>query len=88
MRNQRMMTLVVVVAAMWLPTAMFAQATPPTRPWTLPRTPEGRPDLQGNWSNATLTPLERPTGLDLVLTKEQADVALRVLDGAIQEVAG
>jgi hypothetical protein len=27
----------------------------------IPRTPEGRPDLQGFWSNATLTPLERPT---------------------------
>jgi hypothetical protein len=28
--------------------------------WTGPRTPEGRPDLQGVWTNATLTPLERP----------------------------
>ena len=27
------------------------------KPWTMPRTPEGKPDLQGNWSNATLTPL-------------------------------
>jgi hypothetical protein len=25
-----------------------------------PRTPDGRPDLQGIWSNAVLTPLERP----------------------------
>ena len=28
--------------------------------WSLPRTPDGRPDLQGLWSNATTTPLERP----------------------------
>jgi hypothetical protein len=28
--------------------------------WTVPRTPDGRPDLQGVWTNATLTPLERP----------------------------
>jgi len=28
--------------------------------WTVPRLPDGRPDLQGNWSNATVTPLERP----------------------------
>ena len=28
--------------------------------WTLPRTPDGKPDLQGIWNNATLTPLERP----------------------------
>ena len=26
----------------------------------LPRTPDGHPDLQGTWTNATLTPLERP----------------------------
>jgi len=26
----------------------------------LPRTPDGHPDLQGIWTNATITPLERP----------------------------
>ena len=26
----------------------------------MPRTPDGKPDLQGIWTNATLTPLERP----------------------------
>jgi hypothetical protein len=31
--------------------------------WTAPRTPDGQPDLQGYWSNATLTPLERPAEL-------------------------
>src|SRR6187401_105897 len=34
-----------------------------SRPWTVPRTPDGRPDLQGVWTNATLTPLERPHAL-------------------------
>src|ERR1700676_1857089 len=28
-----------------------------------PRTPDGHPDLQGIWTNATLTPLERPASL-------------------------
>jgi hypothetical protein len=28
--------------------------------WKMPRTPEGQPDLQGFWSNATRTPVERP----------------------------
>jgi len=28
-----------------------------------PRTPDGQPDLQGFWTNATYTPLERPNGV-------------------------
>jgi len=30
------------------------------KPWTPPRTADGHPDLRGVWTNATLTPLERP----------------------------
>src|SRR5271165_6769643 len=29
----------------------------------VPRTPDGHPDLQGVWTNVTLTPLERPAEL-------------------------
>ncbi len=28
--------------------------------WTMPRTPDGQPDLQGFWTNSHYTPLERP----------------------------
>ena len=31
--------------------------------WQVPRTPDGRPDLQGVWTNATITPFERGTNL-------------------------
>ena len=30
-----------------------------TGTWEVPRTPDGHPDLQGNWTNGTLTPFER-----------------------------
>lgn len=38
------------------------------------RTPDGHPDLQGIWSNATITPLERPADLagKTVLTEKEA----------------
>ncbi len=31
--------------------------------WKPPRTSDGQPDLQGIWTNATLTPLQRPPDL-------------------------
>jgi hypothetical protein len=34
----------------------------PARPYTS-RTPDGQPDLQGFWTNATYTPLQRPKGV-------------------------
>jgi hypothetical protein len=39
-----------------------------------PRTPDGQPDLQGTWSFATLTPMQRPKefGTKAVLTPEEA----------------
>jgi hypothetical protein len=33
---------------------------PKAKNWSTPRTPDGHPDLQGTWTNATLTPLVRP----------------------------
>ncbi|MBM4185013.1 MAG: hypothetical protein FJ207_12500 [Gemmatimonadetes bacterium] len=37
----------------------------------IPRTPDGRPDLQGNWSNATITPIQRPEGQPPVLSSAE-----------------
>jgi hypothetical protein len=45
-----------------------------SRAWSVPRTPDGRPDLQGIWTNATLTPLERPPAMAgrAFLTEQEA----------------
>ena len=40
--------------------------------YTPPRLPDGQPDLQGFWTNATYTPLERPEGVtSAVYTEEE-----------------
>ena len=51
-----------------------ATAQTASNPWAVPRTPDGRPDLQGVWDFATLTPLERPRSLadKAVLTEQEA----------------
>jgi hypothetical protein len=41
--------------------------------WTTPRTAWGHPDLQGNWSNATVTPLERAVGHRPIYRQAQLD---------------
>jgi hypothetical protein len=43
--------------------ATRAKTTPAAKAWALPLTPEGKPDLQGVWTNNTVTPLERPKAL-------------------------
>ncbi len=43
------------------------------KPYTVPRMPDGHPDLQGTYDLATLTPMERPAGAKgAVYTKEEA----------------
>ena len=73
-----------VVAAVALVAATSATAQTPaaaskaksastSKAWTA-KTPDGQPDLQGVWTNATITPFERPTalGAKAVLSEEEA----------------
>ena len=39
-------------------------AGPPAKPYTVPKTPWGEPDLQGTFSNRTITPFERPANVN------------------------
>jgi hypothetical protein len=70
------LVLAALAGASWAPAAGAAQQTPSR--WVAPRTADGHPDLQGNWSNATLTPIARPAGMGPVLSPEQ----VRELEGA------
>jgi hypothetical protein len=45
----------------------------------IPRTPDGRPDLQGTYDLGTITPIERAPGTPLTLTEEQARKAEQAL---------
>jgi hypothetical protein len=69
-------------------TAAPAAAYDPTKPYpayTAPRLSNGQPDLQGFWSNATLTTTSRPGALGdrLVYTEEEVD---RIEHARVQEV--
>jgi hypothetical protein len=65
----RMIALVITAGLLALPLAVGQSKT-----YTPPRTPDGQPDFQGIWSNAVLTPLERPADLKdkASFTKEEA----------------
>jgi hypothetical protein len=60
--------LAVVSAGVLAPARIAGQSAPAYSP---PRMPDGRPDLQGTYDLATLTPLERPAGMKPVLTREE-----------------
>jgi hypothetical protein len=58
-----MAVMVLLILLSGVATAQAPKAAATAKKWTPPHTPWGDPDLQGIWSNATLTPIERPEEL-------------------------
>ena len=77
MGNYRVHSVRTIQAALLLAvlaTPVTIAQTPASKPWIAATTPDGKPDLQGIWTNATLTPFERPArfGNRAVLTDQEA----------------
>ena len=73
MARFRASTFAVLALTLLAPPPVPAQSTKPATP-VVPRTPDGKPDLQGFWDFRTLTPLERPASQagKAFLTEEEA----------------
>jgi hypothetical protein len=69
---RRALLMIVALVAMALSVPVSGQVA--GRGYSVPRTPDGQPDLQGFWTNDTVTPLERPAefGNKEFLTPEEA----------------
>src|SRR5262245_22366058 len=92
--NQRLITALgailtlVLIAAFLLPSPAASQiklgtnavnvAPAAAKPWAVAKTPDGQPDLQGDWTKNTMAPLQRPSGVTKEFyTKEEFFEALK-----------
>ena len=81
--HERIVTSVIIVAALAIglsgqspsQSSISAQATVDKSAWSVPRMPDGKPDMQGVWANNGMTPLERPAVWGNRATMTDAELA-------------
>jgi hypothetical protein len=72
--------LILTIALLSAASSAMAQSAS-RKQWAPPRTPDGRPDFQGMWSNATIIPLERTkelAGKQLFTEQEYAEYQKKI----------
>ena len=89
MAHRFLVPMTALAAVLLAPAPAAAQAgTKVSKTWTVPRTADGQPDLQGLWTNATITPFERPkdlAGKEFFTPEEAAAQEKRVADNSNQD---
>jgi len=67
--SMRYSTSILVLCLATASAGLFSAAA--AQQWVVPRTPDGHPDLQGNWNSGTITPFQRAEDSGPVFTAEE-----------------
>ncbi len=73
--RDRLMTCLVIGVTLSLTAVLSGQSAKSSAIWSVPRMPDGRPDMQGVWANNSATPLERPVQFGTRATMTDAEFA-------------
>src|SRR5688500_17697829 len=73
--NMRHRIATCIVMGLALSIAVVLDGQSPSAKWSVPRMPDGRPDMQGVWANNNMTPLQRPPQFAGRATMTDAELA-------------